>query len=149
MKDKITKAILLRERGGIERDEHFNFIVPSSDGSKNYIVSGHHCNCPSVKVCCHLLATTYLDALLTIELLRYAESEDFLKAIVEVYSLSVEAMPAKVRAMVRSEYSEAKKRLQGAVPERYTSHTIKDGDSTVMVVSRQESPEYYGSIQVR
>jgi hypothetical protein len=144
MKDKITKAIALRERGGIERDEGFNFIVPSTDGSKTYTVSGHQCSCPSVKVCCHLLATTYLDALLAIQLMRYTETMEFLQAVVEMYSLSVEAMPAKVRAMVKGEYSEAKKRLQGAEPEQYRTRS-KQG---TMVVSQVEAPSYHGSIQI-
>lgn len=116
MKDMISRALELRRKGGITKDERGAFYVPSSDGKRLYVVSESHvCNCPALSsVCYHKLATTYLDALLAIQLMRYAESEEWLQAVVEEYSDRVEVLPLKIRALVKAEYLEAKQRLQPA-----------------------------------
>jgi hypothetical protein len=112
----LQKALSLRARGGITREGQTLF-VPSSTGEKVYSVVGHACSCPAIgsNICSHLWATTYLDALLSIQLLRYADDDDFLMAVAEVYGPRVEILPAKVREVVRKEFISARERLKSAM----------------------------------
>jgi hypothetical protein len=115
MTDKvIQKALQIRQRGGITRDQHGIYRVPSATSDSVYTINGHFCSCPATKLCAHLLAVTYLDALLAIQLIRYADSDEWLQAVVDEYSDRVEVMPLKIRGIVKAEWLVAKERLKPA-----------------------------------
>ena len=133
MTDKvIQKALAIRARGGITLDGGL-YRVPSASGNGEYTVSGHFCSCPATRLCAHLLSTVYLDALLAIQIMRYAETMDFLQAVVEEYSDRVEIMPAKIRALVKAEFIAAKKRV---VPEN------------IIIIQQPQSEQVYGAVQI-
>lgn len=106
----LQKALLIRQKGGITREGNV-YQVPSVTGENVYTVNGHHCTCLSVRVCSHLMATTYFDAVLAIQLIRFADDDDFLAAVVEEYRAKVEIMPGKIRQIVREEWSAARERI--------------------------------------
>jgi hypothetical protein len=108
----IAKSLEIRRKGGITREGQTLF-VPSSNGEAVYTVTGHACSCPAMgsRTCSHLWATTYLDALLAIQLMRFADDDDFLAAVVEEYRARVEILPGKIRQIVREEWSAARERI--------------------------------------
>ena len=154
MKDIITKALGARQKGGILKDEYGAFYVPSSDGLRTYIVSESGiCNCQSWTLCHHLLATVYLDAFLAIQLMRWSDTLEWLEAVIDQYSVSVEMYPQKVRDYVRSEHSLAVKRIAAVEPVeqtkgRYRSREVKRDGESLVVASRQEAPKFMNGIQV-
>lgn len=110
----LQKALLIRQKGGITREGNV-YQVPSATGEAVYTVNGHYCSCAAIRICSHLLATTYFDAVLAIQLMRYADDDDFLAAVVEEYRARVEIMPVKIRQVVRAEYQAARERLRPAM----------------------------------
>jgi hypothetical protein len=111
--DMVTKAVELRQRGNIRRDQQGNFAVPSSSSDATYLVSKDGlCNCPAMKsVCSHNLAA--FNACTVIQQFRWCEDYDILLVIADVHIDALSQMPPRIREFCRQEFSNARRRIFG------------------------------------
>jgi hypothetical protein len=107
-----TKAYQLRLRAGIQRDQHGNYIVPSSSSDALHIVSKDGlCSCPAMKaVCSHTIAAFGAH----VPLIQFAWSSTYseLMLVAEVHRAAIQAMPVRLQAYLRQEFRAARERLQ-------------------------------------
>ncbi len=109
--DKFEKAFRLRDEGRIERDNRGVYFVPASIGGFHLVSCSGICSCPAFGICSHQLSTIYIDALVVVQLLRWADSKQWIDDTIELYKEKILGLPEHVRAMVREELQSAREQV--------------------------------------
>jgi hypothetical protein len=145
--DKYEAAEFIDKRGGITRDEYGAYYVPSTDGSRTYIVSeSGRCNCPAMKsICRHNLAA--FRAIHPILQFRWAADYEWLRAAGELYKAEIEAMPKALQEECRSEYRAALARLSGRI-NRPVSKYVKSYSQGTHIIERRQEPLRLNGVEV-
>jgi hypothetical protein len=145
--DKYTRALAIRAKGGITRNDQGVYAVPSASTKTVHLVTASGCTCPAMGLCSHALASVFYDAAVFVQLLRWSTDIEFLQAAVEKYGETIKQMPERVKAACRQEYVTALARLSGRV-NRPASKFVKRTAGDVHIVERRQQPARIGAIEI-